>query len=285
MVVAENFVLERTDFELDGCRVASYRGGRPGALPLLLMHGVGPGACIGSAFSPIMPFLFRHFHVFAFDFIGFGQSGRKPVAPYFDFQLWLKQARTLIARMPQKRIGVFGHSMSGAIALKLAATEPRVAAVITTGSVGTRLKVNRHLENLWTYPRSYEALRSSLASLIHDPSNVSEAILQERWTVLSEGDYSDYFTEMFKGKQALADTWVISDDELGRIHVPFTLVHGRNDLACPPEETSCLLAKKIPHADLMLLAACGHSPSVEQSVKICAAVRAAFSTVVDFDDA
>ena len=58
---------EDLPFEFEGHAVAAYTGGRVGSLPLLLMHGLGPGASIASAFDSVWPFLTRHFHVFAMD--------------------------------------------------------------------------------------------------------------------------------------------------------------------------------------------------------------------------
>jgi 2-hydroxymuconate-semialdehyde hydrolase len=252
------------------------------------MHGLGPGASVQGAFATILPFLGRHFHVFAMDFIGFGGSGRKPEPPHFDFPLWVRQARQLIARMPATGrygdgIGIFGHSMSGAITLRLAASEPRVRAGITTGTAGTQFPVNRHLSRLWTAPRSLEDLKLAMRSLIHDADAIPDAVLQDRWRILSADDYADYFDGIFDDKQRLADTWVIGADEIAAIKVPYTLVHGRDDLACPPAETSLRLAEQMPHADVVLLARCAHAPAMEHPAKVAAAVRSAFASLVDFN--
>ena len=278
----EMHMLRECRFDFEGHRVAAYRGGSPGRLPLLLMHGLGPGASIASAFGTIVPFLTTHFQVHAMDWIGFGRSQRKHERPYFDFSFWVRQAQAFIASIPPGPIGVFGHSMSGAVALKLAATERRVVSVITTGTVGTAFEVNEHLRRLWTYPRSPEELGRGLASLVHDPSLIEEAELERRWAVLSSDDYGSYFTEMFRDPQRLADSWVVPRDELSRIRVPYTLVHGRDDQACPAEHTSIPLSKQIAHSDLVLLSRCGHAPSAEHPQKVCAAVRSAFCEVVPF---
>jgi 2-hydroxymuconate-semialdehyde hydrolase len=88
---------------------------------------------------------------------------------------------------------------------------------------------------------------------------------------------------MFSGDmQKLADTWVIPDAELARITADYTLVHGRNDLPCVPQATSMVLAQRIKHANLVLLANCGHAPAAEHPAEVCAAVRLAFARHVDF---
>ena len=247
------------------------------------MHGLGPGAAVASAFAPILDFLSAHIHLFATDLIGFGNSGRKPSQPYFDFSLWVRQARALVAAMPPGPIGVFGHSASGAIALRLAASEPRVAAVITTGTVGTRLEVNEHLARLWTYPRTRDELRLAMRSLVYDAGRLAEDVLDARWATLQTEGYRQYFDAMFSGdQQKLADTWLISDEELGRISADITLVHGRNDLPCPPQATSVRLAERIKHANLVLLSNCGHAPAAERPAEVLAALRLAFARHVAF---
>lgn len=270
-------------FSIEGCSAVYYEGGTPGKLPLLLMHGLGPGAAIASAFAPVLPFLSSHFHVFATDLIGFGNSGRKTSPPYFDFPLWVRQARALIGQMPGGTLGVFGNSASGAIALRLAATEPRVAAVITTGTAGTRFEVNRHLARLWTYPTSREELRLTMRSLVYEAERVSDELLDVRLRTLQSPGYRQYFEAMFSGDlQKLADSWVITDEELARITADFTLVHGRNDLPCPAQATSMYIAERIERANLVLLAKCGHAPSAEHPEAVRAAVRLAFARHVQF---
>jgi 2-hydroxymuconate-semialdehyde hydrolase len=273
----------RRELLIEGCTAAYYEGGTPGKLPLLLMHGLGPGAAVASAFAPILPFLESRFHLFATDLIGFGNSGRKPSPPYFDFPLWVRQARAVVAQMPPGPVGVFGHSASGAIALRLAATEPRIASVITTGTVGTRLEVNEHLARLWTYPNTRDDLRLVMRSLVYDPQRVPDDLLDTRWATLQAEGYRQYFDAMFSGNlQKLADEWVIPDEQLGRITADITLVHGRNDLPCPAQATSVRLAQRIQHANLVLLSNCGHAPAAERPDEVCAALRLAFARHIAF---
>ena len=273
----------RKQLLIEGCTAAYYEGGTPGKLPLLLMHGLGPGAAVASAFAPILHFLSSHFHLFATDLIGFGNSGRKPSTPYFDFPLWVSQARALVREMPRGPMGVFGHSASGAIALRLAASEPRIAAVITTGTVGTRMEVNEHLARLWTYPQTRDELRLAMRSLVYDAGRVAEDVLDARWATLQTEGYRQYFDAMFSGDmQKLADAWLIPDEELGRITADVTLVHGRNDQPCPAQATSVRLAERIKQANLVLLSSCGHAPAAERPDEVCAALRLAFARHVAF---
>jgi 2-hydroxymuconate-semialdehyde hydrolase len=276
-------VLSQFSFTFEDHAVAAYEGGKIGRFPLLLMHGIGPGASIENAFGSILPFLERNFNVFAMDWIGFGRSDRKHSTPLADFEFWVRQARSFLDTIPGGPVCVFGHSMSAAVALRLAAVEERVAAVFTTGAVGTRFVVNEHLKRLWTYPKSAADLTSSLSSLIHDVSHISNEQIDNRWKTLSVGDYGEYFTEMLADPESLIASWEIAADALASIKAPCTLLHGKNDLACPPEATSIRLAQRIPHGNLILLDNCGHAPAIEHAEKVCAALRLAFDGFVPFD--
>ena len=274
-----NLVAKRFDF--DGTFSGYFEGGKPGALPLLVMHGIGPGASVSSAFASIFGFLCDHFHVFAMDFLGFGSSGKKAAPPYFDFATWVRQAEALVSLMPQGDFGIFGHSLSGAVALRLASRNKRVKSVITTGTAGAAFKVPRDLEQLWTFPHSRDDLFRTFRSLVFDADKIPDAELDRRWAILGAPGYGDYYDKMFEGgleqKQKLIDQAILLDSELAAIRIPVTLVHGRDDYACRWEDTSLPLAQKIANSDLVILSRCGHAPSMEHPGKVIACVKSAFS--------
>lgn len=245
--------------------------------PILLLHGVGPGTSCAGNFRFLLGPLADRFHVFAMDLIGFGLSDRKSAPPYFDFDLWTRQAQCLLDRMPVGPVGILGHSLSGAIALRLAGANERVAKVFTTGTVGTKYRLSSHLERLWSFPESRTELRASLSTIIHDTSRITDEILDERMEILTRGDYPTYFKAMFgPDKQKLMDSWVLTQQELGGIKARLVMLHGRNDLPCPAEETTLRLAPHLPGADIVLLGNCSHSPAVEFPEKILAMAKALF---------
>ena len=253
-----------------GGAVARYLEAGSG-FPILLLHGVGPGtSCVGN-FRFLLGPLSDRFHVFAMDLVGFGLSDRKPAPPYFDFDFWTRQGQSLLDRMPAGPVGILGHSLSGAIALRLAGANGRVAKVFTTGTVGTKYRLSSHLERLWTFPESRAELRAILSTIIHDTSRITDPILDERMEILTRGDYPAYFKAMFgPDKQKLMDSWALTQEELIRIKGRVLMLHGRNDLPCPAEETTLRLAPHLPSADIVLLGNCSHSPAVEYPDKLLA---------------
>jgi 2-hydroxymuconate-semialdehyde hydrolase len=262
-------------FTFQGIEVHYLEGGA--GKPLLLLHGSGPGASTIGNWRRVLEPLCARYHVFAMDLIGFGQSGRRPQPPFFDVDFWLDQSRALLAMMPGERIGLVGHSLSGALALKLAASNPRITQVLTTGSMGAPFTPNADTRLCWTFPQTPEALRRTAAMLIFDTSLIDDAYIAARRAVLFEDPgYAPYFRDMFAADaQTYADAAVLSDGELSQITCPVCMLHGRNDTAFPPE-ISLRLASCIAQADVTILARCSHSVAMEHPAKFLAAAHSLF---------
>ena len=248
-------------FEFEGIAVHYVTGGA--GFPILLLHGSGPGASTIGNWRHVLEPLAERFRVYAMDLIGFGRSARKPAPPYFDYDLWLRQARAMLGRIEGQRVGLIGHSLSAAIALELAAAEPRVTQVMTTGAMGARFPLNEHTARIWSFPRDRAELRAAAETLIHDTRLIDETYLANRESVLFAGDYADYFTAMFAGdRQAFIDAAVVPEDRLRTIRCDATLLHGRDDRAFPAAVTMAL-AEHLPQASVQLIGNCSHSVAME----------------------
>ncbi len=251
----------------DGHEVAYWVGGE--GPPLLLLHGSGPGASTHGNWRLVLEPLSRHFSILATDLVGFGVSGRKPAPPFFDMDLWKRQARFLLDLWGVESADVLGHSLSGALALKLAASDARIRRVVTTGTLGVRFPVSEAAIRVWTFPETEDDLRRTAHMLVHDGSLIDEAYIQGRKKVLFEdAAYRAYFSSMFAGdKQAFVDAAVLTRDELAGIRQPVLLIHGRDDQPTPMA-SSIELAERLHNADLMLLDNCGHSVALEHPAKL-----------------
>jgi 2-hydroxymuconate-semialdehyde hydrolase len=258
--------MEKTEFEFESMRCSALTGGS--GFPLLMLHGSGPGVSASGNFRRVFEGLERSFRILAIDLIGFGESSRKPAKPYFDLDLWLRQARFALNLLGDGEVGIIGHSVSAVLALKLAAAFPRVTRVMTTGAMGGKFVANHDLELTWSVPRTRDELREAMQSLIYDHSLITDALLDNRMMLLGSNGYSSYFGEMFAGgKQPYVDACVMDAAELRGLKCAVTMVHGRDDKPIPAMENSVSIGALIPKADVVLLGRCGHSPALEHPGK------------------
>lgn len=246
--------------EIEGYRVHYWEGGS--GFPILMMHGVGPGTSIVGNFEPALEPLAGRYHIYATDLIGFGNSAWKTEAPYFDVDLWVRQGLAMLELMPDGPCGVAGHSLGGALALKVAAASPRVTHVLTSSSIGTPYPLNQYLDAFWSLPGDRTQLRAAMENMVADPSAVTDAMIEGRWNLLAQDGYAEYFGMMFGGdRQSYIDAGVLGDDELAAVtgRTKITLIHGTDDKPCPAELTSVKLGERLPDATVTLVGNCGHN--------------------------
>jgi len=263
--------------QIEGFRVRYWEGGD--GFPILMLHGIGPGTSTVANFGPVLEPLEEHCRVIAIDLIGFGDSERKKEGPKFDVDLWVRQGLAVLDHFTSgKQCGLAGHSLGGALALKIAAHAPQVTQILTSSAIGASFPLNETLNAFWTLPRDPEELRRNMQGMVFDPAAISDEMLELRWELLSQPGYGDYFDDMVAGdRQALIDAAVVSDEEASRITAAITMLHGRNDRPCPANQTTLAVADKLPGADVILLGQCGHNLPRERTGDYLAAARALFS--------
>ena len=267
--------LKEFDLPFEGTTIHCWEGGA--GRPLILMHGSGAGCGTFSNFRAVIDDLCEGFHVFATDMLGYGLSGRRPAPPYFDVPMWVRQLLALIDHAGEARVGLVGHSLAGALALKAAAQDTRVSAVLTTGTMGTPAP-ERAGSGSWTFPEDRTAIRAHIEGTLYDKSLVPEGEIEDRAKVLYAPGYRDYFNSMFGAdRRTFFAESVVTQDELDAVSCPVVLMHGWNDSFVSPEESSLPLSKTIPQSDVVVLGRCGHSVALEYPDKFNAAVTQLFS--------
>ena len=245
--------------KFEGYDVHYWEGGS--GFPVLMMHGVGPGTSIMGNFEPAIAPMAEHYQLFATDLIGFGDSSRKTGAPFFDVELWVRQGLALLEKLPDGPCGVAGHSLGGAIALKIAASSPKVTHVLTSSTVGTPYELTPALNAFWSLPADRAQLRTAMEAMVYDPAAVTDGMIEGRWELLEQEGYADYFGAMFaEPRQRYLDSGIITDAEIAAlVNKKITLIHGSNDKPCPAELTTVKLGERLPHATVELIANCGHN--------------------------
>ena len=110
----------------DGVRLAGWLAGKPGAPAIVLLHGYPAEK---ADMLPLAAALASRFTVLLMDLRYFGGSEGRVTTLGFRERDDLRRAIDELARRGVGRVGVFGFSLGGAIALMTAVDEPRIAAV------------------------------------------------------------------------------------------------------------------------------------------------------------
>ena len=271
-------MIDEFDIDHNGIRIHCYEAGS--GFPILFFHGSGAGVSIPSNFRRVLPDLASDFRVLGQDLVGFGKSGLKPTQPFFDIELWVEQVIGAIDHFGLERAALVGHSLAGPIVLKAASRDQRVAAVFTTGTMGT---TSAFVANgpRWRVPESRAAVQSSVERTMYDPSLATDDEVERRLAVLESPGYAEYFATMFAGD---ADNYVdgsaLSDADLARVACPVVLFHGRSDRSFQPNETSIPLGERLPNADVVVLSRCAHSVAHERPEVFTSVVRSVLRNLV-----
>jgi 4,5:9,10-diseco-3-hydroxy-5,9,17-trioxoandrosta-1(10),2-diene-4-oate hydrolase len=110
-------------------------------LPLVMLHGGGPGASSWSNFGPALPGFAEEFRTLLVDQPGFGASDKPPVVGnYYRFSADAVVA--LLDRLGIERVHLLGNSLGGGTAMRLALSYPdRVGRLIMMGPGGLSLNL------------------------------------------------------------------------------------------------------------------------------------------------
>lgn len=267
--------MKEFDLPFEDTTIHCWEGGE--GFPVVMLHGSGAGASIPGNFRRVLEPMSRRYRVLAADLVGFGLSGRKAEKPYFDIAMWLRQARFLVDRLGSREAGIVGHSLSGALALMLAAEDARVTRVLTTGTMGSSFPCKPGTR-LWRYPEGRDALRQSVNVTVWNEALIDDAELDYRLRILTQPGYREYYESMFEAdKQHYIDAAALTPAQLGRIKAKVLMMHGRQDRSFPPEDTALVLLRSLPGADVWLIAQCAHSVALEHPDKFLAGAQILFT--------
>lgn len=246
---------------------------------LVLLHGSGPGASAGSNWNDVIPVLAQHYRVIAPTLIGFSGSLPEPAQAktiVYGMDLWIAQIRTALTSLDVTRAHFIGNSMGGAIALRLAATDPAiVASLVMMGSTGVVPTVPLPgLGRLRTYEPSLENTRALMADVfLFDSSKVTDELVRERHErIVQPGVFGEYHN-MFHEPRHKTGILATDPDLVAAVEAPVLCLHGRNDQVMPAV-LSIETYNLIPGSELHIVPECGHWVQIEQRATFLRVVHA-----------
>ncbi len=106
--------------------------------PVILIHGSGPGVSAWANWSRTIPSLAEHFHVFAYDQLGFGYT-ELPRENRYGLEQWTEHLLDFMRAVGVAQAHLIGNSMGAAIALAVAVKHPEVVdRLVLMGAAGVR---------------------------------------------------------------------------------------------------------------------------------------------------
>jgi 4,5:9,10-diseco-3-hydroxy-5,9,17-trioxoandrosta-1(10),2-diene-4-oate hydrolase len=253
-----------------------------GGLPLVMLHGGGPGASSWSNFGPALPRFAERFRTILVDQPGFGASDKpEVVGNYYRFAADLVVA--LLDELGIERVHLLGNSLGGGTAMRLALSHPdRVGRLVLMGPGGLSLNLFhadptegvQRLMDFAAHP-SREALRAFVSTMVVNQDLVTEALVEERYTDATAPGAREAMASMgmsFWNPETAEDGRLWREAHHLRQHT--LLTWGREDRVNPLDGALTAL-KLIPKAELHVFPNCGHWAQIEAAEEF-AEVTAAF---------
>ena len=241
-----------------------------GGLPLVMLHGGGPGASAWSNFGRALPHFAPSFRTLLVDQPGFGGSDKPPVeGNYYRFAA--DHVVRLLDELGIERVHLLGNSLGGGTAMRLALSHPdRVGRLVLMGPGGLSLNlfhadptegVQRLME--FSAAPSREALRAFISTMVVDQSLVTDELVEERFADATAPGSLEAMRSMgmsFFDPASAEDGMLWREAHRLRAHT--LLTWGREDRVNPLDGALVAL-KLIPKARLHVFPRCGHWAQIE----------------------
>jgi triacylglycerol lipase len=243
-----------------GQHMVYYEAGEGPAI--VLVHGFGSQALFdwGRVIKPLT----QNHRVIAVDQIGFGHSD-KPFINY-RIQTFVDFLGEFLRIKGVQHFTLAGESLGGWIVADYAI---EALSPSNTGTFALPVPDRLILEDAAGHavpPRGAVVAPGSLqesagvAVVFHDKSLVNEDFIRRNWELKMEAN-DGQTQRLFVDNPALASELVTG--KLGAISIPTLVVWGGDDQLLPLADGRDYAAK-IPHAKLVIVADCGHAPSLEK---------------------
>ncbi len=272
----------------DGTTVA-YNEAGSGGIPVILIHGSGPGATGWSNFNPNIGALADTFHVYAVTMPGWGESSPRAAADY-------RHPEVLVQFMDAvgiERAALVGNSMGGMIAIAVAARNPeRVSHLITMGpgSGGVTLfdagdGLTEGLKILYkgyADPSPENFLATVDIMTYNTPQEVAAPLAEQRSA--NARQHQEHLDNWLQGSvDGPPLRYAATEQEIMSITAPSLLIHGRDDRVVPFEHT-LRLVRMIPDSRAYLINRCGHWAQLEHAAEFNRLVRDFILSTAGADD-
>ena len=237
----------------------------PGQVPVLFIHGSGPGVSAWANWRLVLPSLSHERRVLAPDMLGFGFTDR-PEGAQYTIAAWVQQTVDFLDVLGIAQCDLVGNSFGGALSLALAIAHPkRVRRLVLMGAVGVPFDITPGLDAVWGYTPSFENMRAIMDWFAHDRALVNDELARLRYAASVRPGFQESFAAMFPApRQRWVDALCSPRAAIEALPHSTLVIHGREDRVIPLS-TSLTLAQWIPDAQLHVFGRCGHWTQIEHT--------------------
>jgi len=239
--------------------------------PVILLHGSGPGATGWSNFRPNIEPLSQHFHVYAVDMPGWGESETQ------NDTIGRDHRADLIAFMDElgiEKAALVGNSMGGMTSVATSVSHPeRVSHLVSMGAPAPGLDLfspgGGFSEGLKVLFHAYreptpENMKRLVQIMCFDPEWATDELAALRSAAaLAHTKHLDDWNTLWDNPQPPNPYFALLP-ELAKLTVPTLALHGRDDRVVSYEHTLRFVAA-IPTSRAHIINRCGHWLQIEHA--------------------
>jgi 4,5:9,10-diseco-3-hydroxy-5,9,17-trioxoandrosta-1(10),2-diene-4-oate hydrolase len=241
-----------------------------GGLPLVMLHGGGPGASAWSNFGSALPRFAEQFRTLLVDQPGFGGSDRPAVEGNY-YRHAADHVVALLDELGIDRVHLLGNSLGGGTAMRLALSHPdRVGRLVLMGPGGLSLNLfhadpTEGVQRLMDFAAdpTREALHVFISTMVVNQDLVTDELVEERFADATAPGAQQAMRELgmsFWNPETAEDGMLWREAHRLRKHT--LLTWGREDRVNPIDGAFAAL-KLIPKAQLHVFPNCGHWAQIE----------------------
>ncbi|HZC05558.1 MAG TPA: alpha/beta hydrolase [Ktedonobacterales bacterium] len=226
---------------------------------LVFVHGSGDSASVWEPLIALLP----EYSTVALDLPGHGALANEPGPPTMSVTDYAAYVGNAITRRGLERPTVIGHSLGGAVAMRLALDSPEQVGRLGLVGTGARLRVA---------PAFLAAAREAGASGV---PIITQASFAAQHSAEAEAFHARRTPTapgaLFRDLSA-CDSFDVMED-VGHISQPTLIIVGESDRMTPPKFSE-YLAARVPTSTLAVIPDAGHYAQVEQPQRVADALRA-----------
>jgi pimeloyl-ACP methyl ester carboxylesterase len=245
--------------------------------PVVLVHGAGPGASGWTGWRETIPFLAKHYRVYALDTLGFGYTDKPTNITYSD-AAGVRHLGGFIDALCLDKLLLCGNSRGAYLAARYLLDYPervRALGMVSSGSIAAAMGLERRpdqmggMQALEEFDGTREGMRKFLQVIVNDQSKISDELLDNRMQIaaLPGHDYARKSQSAYrKSLKSDPNQHQLFDirHRLPRVTIPMLMVWGGKDRFAPPEFADAL-QKLLPNVKFVKLENSGHQAQNDES--------------------